>query len=103
MSVLVVSVLEGARELVRAGWVQGISIRTDSKGQACYCASAAIAKFAGANLLAYLWACTRFRDANYTAGVVHFNDATGRTLEEMIVAFDAAIELAKLKGDPDPA
>lgn len=91
-------ILQKARALVEAGWMQGASF--DAKS-GCYCASGAIC--AAANLSEIVFICenrtctearSKFATSNKLAGIgiVPWNDAPGRTKDEVLAAFDKAIE-----------
>lgn len=86
----VLDVLKGARELVAKGWTQGAFQRGG-----CYCALGAIIKAAEpvseARLVAEDEAVRHLQDlvGNY---VDEWNDEDYRTQDEVVAAFDKAIE-----------
>lgn len=103
-----VELLASARELVRLGWTRGASARDVSGKQvnlrsksACkFCMSGALDRASadsimhGGNEEARL-ARHHLASATGSEGIARFNDAPGRTLEQVLRTFDAAIRRAE--------
>jgi hypothetical protein len=120
MTKTTVQVLREAKYVVQAGWTQGAFatsepfIKThdndiipkdlkvaggDEHGK-CFCAWGALNKVQGGALgdgteMSYLSAAVLRRDPGSSGFVPRYNDAVGRTKEEMLSLFDEAIELAQ--------
>ncbi|MGX7894971.1 DUF6197 family protein [Tsuneonella sp. HG222] len=102
MSVL--SILTEARRVIAAGWTQGefYEVKDD---RPCYCTLGAIAYASGrddGDWDALLWgaslpkaALAKLAEATGKTGansVAEWNDEAGRTVEEVLAGFDAAIQ-----------
>ena len=105
----VYEILKDARDLLAQGWVQGIAWATDVDGTECYCATGAIREACmGAEPDKYrpkyfqkavskalgtdtMWADT-LDWTDEVFALQHWNDEAERTKEEVLKAFDKAIE-----------
>lgn len=94
--------LSGARALIAAkGWTQGTmakkadgqSVSTDHPAAACFCILGAME--ASGHFACFAQAVRFLRWAINDKDVVSWNDAPGRTREEIITALDGAIALAE--------
>lgn len=90
-------ILKAAREKVAAGWTQKFYFR-EVAGVGCFCAMGAVneaAVVAGyADHAGALDALKHAIDGVSEMSIVHWNDRAGRTKDEVLAAFDRAIELA---------
>lgn len=84
----VIAVLKRARKLIATGWTQH-EMHQWRNGMMCYCAIGALSA-ATSDTLAYYAAKNRL--VPFTGrSIIRFNDAEGRTQEEVLAAFDKAI------------
>lgn len=85
----VIAALKRARKLIAKGWTQH-EMRASHSGVVCYCAVGALCEATRENTLLYYAAKDRI--VPFTGrGVIQFNDAEGRTQEEVLAVFDKAI------------
>ncbi len=94
-------VLRKARALVEEGWTQGAMSRdargykslTSTAAPVCFCAIGAIQEADPKSCLAAATALGRIVGGS----IIDFNDAPGRTQQEVIAAFDRAIAAEESK------
>lgn len=98
MNSAVVVVLKKARALIEQGWTQGAFKRyTDNPDRPIeYCAVGAIREASNSEVWGELYDAgiclsTALRGMAYTHDPIEFNDAPGRTREEVLEMFDKAI------------
>jgi hypothetical protein len=89
-----INVLRRARDLVEAGWTQGVSMR-HVNGEPHYCVGGAIDQASGFLQLPYCASVGVFASANGLQCVRFWNDQEGRTKDQVLRAFDKAIAYAE--------
>jgi glycine/D-amino acid oxidase-like deaminating enzyme len=103
LSTTAVELLVAGRALIEAGWCTGSSAR-DAKGlvtpfggpKACsFCMSGALCHLMNFIERAHQTAVKALQQAIGTTQIAAWNDAFGRTKEEVLLAYDQAIEIAK--------
>jgi len=103
----VVATLTEARRLIaEVGWTQGVYARDayqnhelyESPRAVCFCAQGAIKRASGYDVDACVAAYRHLTHAIGGSYIPGWNDEKARTKEEVVAAFDRAIELATVGG-----
>ena len=95
-------ILIEARRVIESGWCTRASARTDKgipcewdEAKACsWCSTGAVLHVASMFVPARVYALRFLREAIGQYSIVGWNDAPGRTKEEVLAGFDRAIELS---------
>lgn len=98
-------ILIESRRLLEQGWTTRASARTDKgipcewdEAKACqWCSTGAMLRVASMFVPAHARALALLKEVLGVHSVVAWNDAPGRTKEEVLAAFDAAIEISVAK------
>lgn len=92
----IATVLEKSRKLILEGWCQG-DLSRYKYGETQYCSIGAVNDTASMDRSKGEWAgAIYYLSISMGNSITGFNDSPGRTKEEVLAAFDKAIELAKL-------